>query len=264
MAPVQPPHDPSTLSEADVQAFADGLLPPERAAEVERYLRGRPDEARRVAFYGRLNGMMQSSFEHGHDAGLVGVPPRLRWRAALMVALHRWLRPVLAVLAVVLIAAGAAVLAVRVPPRSIDDAALAALTNVVQRGAQPDSATGAQAAVAATTAPDLSHAGMHVQSAFQVRVGLLRHADGFVYRNGYDQPMVLLRVDDPTSRPNPQWRALRAGDDRLLMWTTGHTRYVLAGRANTHGLMQAADLLTLGSSLMSRPPHADAASGSRP
>lgn len=258
MAPVQPPLEPSKLSEADVQAFADGRLSPERAAEVERYLRGRPDEARRVAFYGRLNGMMQSSFDRRADAAHAAVPPRLRRRAALMAVLHRWLRPGLVALAVVLIAICATVFAVRVPQQRVDDAALAALTAVTQGGG------GGPTDSAEIAAPDLSRAGMHVQSTFQTRVGLLRHADGVVYRNTYGQPVVLLRVEDPTSRANRQWRALRAGDDRLLMWTSGHTRYVLAGRANTHGLMQAADLLTLGSSLMSRVPRADAASGSKP
>lgn len=61
MKPIDPRHDPP-LSETDIQAYADGFLPPERAAHLRQYLGKRPGEARRVAFYGKLNQQIQDSF----------------------------------------------------------------------------------------------------------------------------------------------------------------------------------------------------------
>src|ERR1700692_417986 len=71
MPTVKPPTEPR-LSESDVQAFADGMLDPTRAASVETYLKSRPDEADRVAFYGRLNWQMQNAF---HEADNEEAPP---------------------------------------------------------------------------------------------------------------------------------------------------------------------------------------------
>lgn len=57
-----PPSD-TPLTEADMQAFADGNLSPERAAHVRKYLGSRPVEAERIAFYRQLNMQMRSVFE---------------------------------------------------------------------------------------------------------------------------------------------------------------------------------------------------------
>ncbi len=62
MTSTAPPSD-SPLSEADIQAYADGTLTPERAAFLQDYLGKDPAEARRVAFYGRLNTQMQQAFQ---------------------------------------------------------------------------------------------------------------------------------------------------------------------------------------------------------
>jgi anti-sigma factor RsiW len=61
MNPTDPRHDPP-LSETDIQAYADGFLAPERAAHLRQYLGKRPGEARRVAFYGKLNQQIQDAF----------------------------------------------------------------------------------------------------------------------------------------------------------------------------------------------------------
>ncbi|MFT4070154.1 anti-sigma factor family protein, partial [Paraburkholderia sp.] len=57
----QPPGTPP--SEADIQAYADGTLTPERAAALRDYLGKHPAEARRVAFYDRLNTRIQAAFQ---------------------------------------------------------------------------------------------------------------------------------------------------------------------------------------------------------
>ena len=45
------PSAPSAISEADLHAYIDGQLEPERQAEMEAYLAQRPDEAQRLAVY---------------------------------------------------------------------------------------------------------------------------------------------------------------------------------------------------------------------
>jgi anti-sigma factor RsiW len=54
--------DGSIPTEVDIQAFVDGQLDASRLADLQRYLRRRPDEARRVAFYDKLNQRMQRRF----------------------------------------------------------------------------------------------------------------------------------------------------------------------------------------------------------
>jgi len=45
------PSAPSAISEADLHAYIDGQLEPERQAEMEAYLAQRPDEVQRLAVY---------------------------------------------------------------------------------------------------------------------------------------------------------------------------------------------------------------------
>jgi hypothetical protein len=43
----------------------------------------------------------------------------------------------------------------------------------------------------------------------------------------------------------PLWAARRIGEIRLLTWTAQRQRFVVAGDARTHGLMRAADVMTM-------------------
>ncbi|MGN4111355.1 anti-sigma factor family protein, partial [Burkholderia gladioli] len=49
-------------SEQDVQAYADGRLAADREHSVSAYLARRPAEARRVAFYARVNAQLRNHF----------------------------------------------------------------------------------------------------------------------------------------------------------------------------------------------------------
>jgi hypothetical protein len=73
---------------------------------------------------------------------------------------------------------------------------------------------------------------------------MFSYATEYVYWNYLGQAAVLLTVTDITVWPQPQWQARRVGGSRLLVWSTVGTRHVLAGRAETRGLMLAADLMT--------------------
>lgn len=73
MKPTLPPSPP--VSEAELQAFADGQLPAERLREVEAYLEQRPEEARRVQDYRAHKRELHALFDPVLDEPL---PSRLR------------------------------------------------------------------------------------------------------------------------------------------------------------------------------------------
>ncbi|MFM0287054.1 anti-sigma factor family protein [Paraburkholderia megapolitana] len=238
--------DPDVLSEADVQAFVDGSLSPERNEQVQRYLRTRPDEARRVGFYERLNREMQQSFEH-LDGGAAQPSFATFATFSLIVAgctgwLRRRARVIVAALLLVLCVAGGWVWATRVPATVLDAGALMVLEHVLQPAG---TSTGAAAPLLHTAAPDLSSLGWQPVERSAAQVGPFARANGFIYRNAAGDFAVLLSVRDWSAPAQPQWQARRVGELRLLSWTTAHMRFVLAGRAQMRGLMRAADLMTM-------------------
>jgi len=95
-----------------------------------------------------------------------------------------------------------------------------------------------------SAAPDLSGVGFHPIARREMSVGPFASATEFVYRNRGGEAAVLLVAPGLFAHPQPQWKARRVGASRLLAWTAGGNRYVLAGRAKTRGLMLAADLMT--------------------
>jgi len=67
------------ISEAELQAYADGRLPEERHKAVEAWLATRPEESERIAAYRRLAGEVRSAYE---TMLAEPVPPRLAQAAA--------------------------------------------------------------------------------------------------------------------------------------------------------------------------------------
>lgn len=274
MKPNDPQHDPP-LSETDVQAYADGLLAPERAADLRRYLGQRPGEARRVAFYGKLNQQIQQAFQPtdeplqaagtGNGSSATG---RGRWftqrvRAAMLRPLRTMLMLV-AALVLALAAVGGWMTASQVSGQMLNNAAVMALaqatgehfapaagssdesSTVGSGAAAPAPATPAADRVTDPAAPNLAPVGMHLASERTLTLGPVARAAEYVYLNAEAQPIVLLVARaQPAASAEPQWSAQRVGTLRLLTWTAGHQRYVLAGAADAHGLMRAADFLTM-------------------
>jgi anti-sigma factor RsiW len=80
------------ITEADLHAYVDGVLPLARAAEVEAYLAERPEEAARLAAYREQKAAMRREFDPVLDEP---PPPRLH------VPRPYWLRPLLRYAAVV-------------------------------------------------------------------------------------------------------------------------------------------------------------------
>ena len=227
-------------SEHDIQAYADGTLTPERAATLRDYLAKHPAEARRVAFYDRLNAQIQASFPtteetvHGHIGGSQGLRmlPQRATRA------HRALLALVA-LALMLIAVSGWLAALQVSAQALDNAAVMALAEVT---AQPF--TAAAPTRVDPAAPDLGAIGLRLVEQRVLRLGPLQRANELVYLNGDQQPVVMLSAMAPFARDEPQWAARRIGEIRLLTWATSRQRFVVAGDARTRGLMRAADVMT--------------------
>jgi anti-sigma factor RsiW len=236
MSIAKPPSE-FRLSESDVQAYADGMLDPERTASVQSYLKDRPDEAQRVAFYGRINQQMQNAF---HDSPDELPSPKLAPRVS-----KRRITKVLIAAAAALVLVGGGFFAFDISDSALDNASMMALEQAV---AAQDMATGASAYVssakALADAPNLYVVGFHPVARREMSVGPFASATEYVYRNAMGEAAVLLVAPGIMAKPQPQWKAHRVGETRLLAWASGGKRYVLAGRANTRGLMRAADLMT--------------------
>ncbi|MBC8750653.1 MULTISPECIES: anti-sigma factor family protein [Paraburkholderia] len=228
-------------SEDDIQAYADGTLTPELAASLRDYLSKHPAEARRVAFYDRLNAQIQATFqtteepEHGHH---VGASRRLRRRARPAGRGRRTLAA-LVTLALLLIAVSGWLAATQVSAQALDNAAVMALAEATAQPFSPASPTRVD-----PVAPDLGAIGLRLVEQRVLRLGPWQRANELVYLNGDQQPVVVLSAAAPFAREEPQWAAHRIGELRLLTWSARRQRFVVAGNARTHGLMRAADVMS--------------------
>ena len=234
----KPPTEPR-LSESDVQAYADGMLDPERAASVATYLKSRPDEADRVAFYGRLNWQMQNTFHEADNEQAPQAPAPVRRMS------RRSLRALVIAAVVALAVAATAIFAFDISDSALDNASMMALEQAVAAQEMASGAVGYETSAGALAgAPDLFSVGFHPVARRKMPVGPFASATEYVYRNRGEEAAVLLVAPGLFAKPQPQWKAHRVGASRLLAWTAGDKRYVLAGRAKTRGLMLAADLMT--------------------
>ncbi|WCM22196.1 transcriptional regulator [Paraburkholderia bryophila] len=234
-----PPDSP--LSEADIQAYADGTLTPERAAFLRDYLGKEPAEARRVAFYGRLNAQIQAAFQTTDEPS----PEPAKGSRGERERANGAMRPnrllnTLAALFLTLAAASGWLAASQVSAPALDNAAVMALA---ETAAAPFSATSPTRADPA--APNLSGIGLRLVDQRVLSLGPFQRASEFIYLNGDNQPVVLISTLALLAADRPQWAARRIGDLRLLGWTAQRQRFVVAGDARTHGLMRAADAMTL-------------------
>ncbi|MEX3813108.1 anti-sigma factor [Paraburkholderia sp. BR13439] len=227
-------------SEDDIQAYADGTLTPERAAALRDYLNKHPAEARRVAFYDRLNAQIQATFQTTEEPAheYLRGSRRLRMRAQPAGPARRTLVAFIG-LALMVIAVSGWLAAAQVSAQALDNAAVMALAEASARPFSSASPTRADPA-----APDLGGVGLRLVEQRVLRLGPLQRVDELVYLNGDQQPVVVLSAAAPFAREEPQWAARRIGELRLLTWTARRQRFVVAGDARTHGLMRAADLMT--------------------
>jgi anti-sigma factor RsiW len=240
MPPTDAPSD-APLSESDIQAYADGTLTPERAAFLRDYLGKDPVEARRVAFYGRLNAQIQQTFQTTDEP----ISNRTEgWRGAL----NRLKAPsrsgkvlnALAVLVLTLVAASGWLAATQVSRQALNNAALMALAETASARYSAASPTRTD-----VSAPDLTAIGLRLVDQRVLSLAPFQRAREFIYLNGDNLPVVLISTLALLAPAQPQWTARRIGEIRLLTWTVQCQRFVVAGDARTHGLMRAADVMTM-------------------
>src|SRR5438105_3354329 len=70
------------ITEAELQAYADGRLAHERRAEIEVWLAARPEEAERIGAYRRLSEEVRSAYETMVSEPVPERLTRLAWRRA--------------------------------------------------------------------------------------------------------------------------------------------------------------------------------------
>lgn len=249
------PHGERPVSEGDIQAYTDGSLPGERAARVRRYLAARPGEWHRILFYRRLNAQLRHAF--GDARAEPNAPAPSRPGIASSGGAGRS-RAVALALSCLLAGAALAWFAVSEPSAQVlNDAAVMALMEAGSGAAasaardSPDSPGAPLGDLlgpvppASVPAPfDFAPAGLRLVASGTVELGLLARAQRWVYENDDGKPVVLLASRAWFARAEPQWSARRVGNLRLLGWTGHGERWVLAGNAQTRGLMRAADLAT--------------------
>jgi anti-sigma factor RsiW len=243
MAHRDPTIDPP-LTEADIQAFADGSLSPDRAAQVQRYLGAMPGEATRIAFYRRLNGQMQRSFTQptapaADDSEFI--PPRGA-RAGVRRVSRALFGSVAQRIALLVLALCGWAATAFVSEHQLNAAAVMSYAQWAGGGA-PVAATPALAS-RDPFSTEFAQLGWKLMSVKTLRLGLIADAQEFDYRNAEGAPIVLLTTSAPLVIERPRWLGHRVGELRLLTWTDHGTRYVLAGRADARGLMKAADAAT--------------------
>ncbi|WP_345814598.1 transcriptional regulator [Paraburkholderia sp. PREW-6R] len=234
----------SPLSEADIQAYADGTLTPERTAFLRDYLGKDPAEARRVAFYGRLNAQIQQAFQASDeplDTAHRSAAPRRAGasRHTLAPRSSRFVR-MLIVLVLSLVTLSGWLAATQVSRQALNNAAVMALAESATRQFSAASPTRMD-----PSAPDLSTIGLRLIDQRVLALGPFQRAREYVYLNGDNLPVVVLSSLAPLAPAQPQWSARRIGEIRLLTWTAQQQRFVVAGDAHTHGLMRAADAMTI-------------------
>jgi hypothetical protein len=237
-----PPDSP--LSETDIQAYADGTLTPERAAFLRDYLGKDPAEARRVAFYGRLNAQIQQAFQTTDEPATARADGSHRAfghvKTAGAVERPRKLVNALVALALTLAAASGWLAATQVSAQALNNAAVMALAETAARPFSAASPTRAD-----PSAPELAAIGLRLVDRRVLPLGPFQRVTEFIYLNGDNQPVVVMSTLALLAPAQPQWAARRIGEIRLLTWTARRQRFVVAGEARTHGLMRAADAMTL-------------------
>ncbi|PIF11816.1 anti-sigma factor family protein [Janthinobacterium sp. 13] len=94
------------ISEAQLHALADGVLPEEQRAAIDAHLRAHPEDAARVDAWREQNRQLRALFDPVLDDA---VPPALRQAASPAAANGAWRRPAMqAAAAIVLLIAGGA------------------------------------------------------------------------------------------------------------------------------------------------------------
>jgi len=272
MTSAAPPPSDLPATEAELHAFADGQLTPERAAEVQAWLAHRPDEAARVRAWETHKRELRALFDPVLDEA---VPPALQ-RASRRPA--PWFgRPALAAAAALLLvlAAGGSGWALRgahdapllaAAPRANDFAARAAIAHTVyapevKRPVEVDAAHEEQLVTwlsrrmgAAMKAPHLQALGYALEGG-RLLPGERGPVAQFMYRDEAGHRLTLYVSNEKTggaatglsntdlrgggdARPDTAFRFASEGPVNVFWWVDGPFRYAITAPADRAALTQ--------------------------
>lgn len=267
--------NPLPVTEAELHAYVDGLLPPARRAEIDAYLAPRPAEAERLRAYAHQNSALRALFDPVLDEA---APPRLsappRWRAwRLPPQLSRY-----AAAALIAVAGGAAGWALR--GHTPDDAALARSGAPMARDRADGLALRAtdglahRAAIAhAVYSPELRHpvevdAGQeaHLVAWLSKRLGQPVHPPGlarlgyeliggrllpgnsgpvaqFMYQDAAGRRLTLYVAAEQADNRDTRFRFAREGAVNVFYWIDGKFGYALSAGIDKGELAKIATLV---------------------
>jgi anti-sigma factor RsiW len=233
------PYPEKSLSERDIQAYVDGAADPYQVDQIHDYLGQAPDEARRVAFYRRLNAQLQAGYSDPADTPQANALRRSVRSGRRRQRLQRIGTGLLALVLVLIVVARNV--------RPID--VLTPIGIMVLEEAQSGGGickNGLAHCPASAQVLDLSRVGFHAMQSTRVSVAGLLSVPATLYRNMDGVPAVMISVPNWRLRRQPEWQALRVGTLRVLNWTHDGRFYILVAQGNTRSLMKAADLASSG------------------
>ncbi|SCB30979.1 anti-sigma factor family protein [Rhizobium lusitanum] len=253
-----------TVTEADLHAFADGLLPPERHAQLEAWLTENPEDAAAVAAWQAQNEGIKALFQpyaisKDGDPDLIAKGKETSPKNE--AAQHRFRRLTAVAAALTLFLAGAAaghfgpdlfarpelqLTAMEAWPQQAHSAFIVYASEVrhpVEVGADQEAhlATwlGKRMNVAGLKVPGLQVLG------FQLVGGRLLPINGtpgamFMYENANGQRLTVL-VGHNTENTTTSFRFASSGDVETFYWIVGSLGYTVTGEISREMLQQVAD-----------------------
>jgi anti-sigma factor RsiW len=262
---------PSAVTEADLQAYVDAKLPPERQALVKAYLAERPDEMQRVESYRAQKRELRAMF----DPVLDEVPPQRVTRAALP-RTPWYAQRLVAGLAIVIVSATSGTSGWFVRGALVDDAThlAAAASSGMQGGGGALTGFARRAAVAHVVySPDVrrpvevgadqeqqlvawlsKRLGTPIKPpslqsvGFELIGGRLLPGDSgpvaqFMYHDGIGQRLTLYvtrEVPKTAGAPEPGFRFGQDGPVNVFFWVDKSFGYAISGGADRQQLMTVA------------------------
>lgn len=253
-----------TVTEADLHAFADGLLPPEERTELETWLAGNPEDAAAVAAWQALNDDIRAMFApystaKDGDADLILKGRKVS--AARTARPQRSRRLMMLAASLALFFAGAAagrfgpdlfakpelqLTAIEALPRQAHSAFVVYASDVrhpVEVGADQE------AHLATWLGKRMNIAGLKVPSlqtlGFQLVGGRLLPINGapgalFMYENASGQRLTVL-VGRNSGNSTTSFRFASSGDVETFYWIDGDLGYAVTGEISRDMLRQVAD-----------------------
>lgn len=244
---------PTAITTDDLHAFADGKLTPERAAEVETYLRNHPAEAAEVAAVQRINAALKGAFD-----SVLEEPIPSAQVAAVLDRRPRLALPAAAAVAGMMLGAGLTwfVLAGGSPAQlalaDLAEKSTAAYVVYAPEKRHPVEVAASESDHLSAWLSNRMNMSFRIPRlgdlGFELVGGRLVVADAapaalLMYENGQGRRLVLYVRNKLPAGEAAGLSYERAGDTGVVTWSSGGTGYGLAGAFTKKELLPAAQLV---------------------